>query len=57
MTIATCQPVEVIKHAEQGNLFVGSIADVAILNLYQGNFGFYDKTSYKLEGKQKFECE
>ncbi len=23
----------------------------------QGNFGFYDKTGYKVEGKQKFECE
>jgi dihydroorotase len=25
--------------------------------LRQGNFGFYDKTGYKVEGKQKFECE
>jgi dihydroorotase len=27
------------------------------LTLRQGNFGFYDKTGYKVEGKQKFECE
>jgi dihydroorotase len=23
----------------------------------EGNFGFYDKTGYKMEGKQKLECE
>jgi len=25
--------------------------------LRQGNFGFYDKTGYRMDGKQKFECE
>jgi dihydroorotase len=33
------------------------VADVAVLNLREGNFGFYDKTGYKMTGKQKFECE
>jgi dihydroorotase len=50
-------PAQVIKHEELGNISVGAIADVAILDLHQGNFGFYDKTGYKVEGKQKFECE
>lgn len=54
---STWAPAQVIKHEELGNLSVGAIADVAILNLRQGNFGFYDKTGYKVEGKQKFECE
>jgi dihydroorotase len=54
---STWTPAQVIKHEELGNLSVGAIADVAVLNLRQGNFGFYDKTGYKVEGKQKFECE
>lgn len=54
---STSEPAKVIKREELGNLSVGGIADVAILNLRQGNFGFYDKTGYKVEGKQKFECE
>lgn len=54
---STWAPAQVIKHEELGHLSVGAIADVAILDLRQGNFGFYDKTGYKVEGKQKFECE
>jgi dihydroorotase len=54
---STWAPAQVIKREELGNLSKGGIADVAILNLRQGNFGFYDKTGYKLQGKQKFECE
>jgi dihydroorotase len=54
---STWAPAQVIKHEELGNLSTGAIADIAVLSLRQGNFGFYDKTGYKLEGKQKFECE
>jgi len=54
---STWAPAQVIKHEELGNLSVGGIADVAILDLRQGNFGFYDKTGYKVNGTQKFECE
>ncbi len=54
---STWSSAQVIKREELGNLSVGGIADVAVLNLRQGNFGFYDKTGYKLEGKQKLECE
>jgi len=54
---STWAPAQVIKREELGNLSVGGIADVAIINLRQGNFGFYDKTGYKVEAKQKLECE
>ena len=54
---STWAPAQVIRHEELGNLSVGAIADVAVLDLRQGNFGFYDKTGYKLKGQQKFECE
>jgi dihydroorotase len=47
----------VIKREELGHLSVGAVADVAVLNMREGNFGFYDKTGYKMEGKKKFECE
>lgn len=32
-------------------------ADIAVLNLRQGNFGFWDRKGKKLEGTQKLECE
>ena len=54
---STWTPAQVIKHEELGNISVGAIADVAVLELMQGDFGFYDKTGYKISGKQKFECE
>ena len=54
---STWTPAQVIKREDLGNLSKGGIADIAILNLRQGNFGFYDKTGYRIEGKQKFECE
>lgn len=54
---STWAPAQVIKREELGNLSVGAIADVAILNLRQGDFGFYDKTGYKVNSKQKLECE
>jgi dihydroorotase len=36
---------------------VGAEADITILNIRKGDFGFYDKTGYKLTGKEKLECE
>jgi dihydroorotase len=54
---STWAPAQVIKHEELGHLSPGAIADIAILNLRQGNFGFYDKTGYRVEGTQKFEAE
>jgi dihydroorotase len=54
---STWAPAQAIKHEELGNLSVGAIADIALLNLRQGNFGLYDKTGLTLKAKQKFECE
>ncbi len=53
---ATWEPAQVIHREELGNISVGGIADIALLDLKQGDFGFYDKTGYKINGKQKFEC-
>lgn len=54
---STWNPAVVIKREELGNLSVGSGADVAILNIREGKFGFWDYTGYKIEGNRKFECE
>ncbi|MEO6187283.1 MAG: amidohydrolase/deacetylase family metallohydrolase [Ginsengibacter sp.] len=54
---STWEPAKVIKHEELGNLSVGSIADIAVLSLRQGKFGFRDIAGNKLAGSQKLECE
>lgn len=54
---STWTPAQVIHRENLGHLSVGAIADIAILRVREGNFGFYDKTGYKMAGKQKFECE
>ena len=56
---STWAPARAIKHEELGNLSVGSIADVAILSVRQGHFGFRDAAGKSLKGggKQKLECE
>ena len=46
-----------IKREELGHLTEGAEADIAILNIRKGNFGFYHKTGYKVNGTEKFECE
>lgn len=53
----TWTPAQAIKREELGNLSVGSVADIAILNVLKGDFGFWDRMGYKLKGNQKFECE
>ena len=54
---STWNPAQEIKHTELGNLSIGSGADIAILNLREGKFGFWDRNGYKLKGKQRLECE
>ena len=54
---ATWNPAREIKREELGNLSVGAIADVTILNLREGKFGYFDYVGYKIEGNKKLECE
>jgi len=53
----TWNPALTIHREDLGNLSVGSEADIAILKIEHGQFGFWDKTGYKVEGDQKLECE
>lgn len=54
---STWKPAQVIQRTELGHLSQGAIADIAILNLRQGNFGFFDYTGHKEKGTEKLECE
>lgn len=54
---ATWTPAQVIHREELGNLSAGAGADVAILSIRHGDFGFYDYTGFKVKGTEKFECE
>jgi dihydroorotase len=54
---STLSPAQIIKHVELGNLSVGSVADIAILNLRNGKFGLVDYTGFKIETDKKLECE
>ena len=54
---STWNPAVEIKREDLGNLSIGSDADVAILNLRDGKFGFFDYTGYKIETDKKLECE
>ena len=54
---ATNIPATVIQRPELGNLSVGAEADVAVLSIREGEFGFLDSRGRKLMGSQKIEAE
>ncbi len=54
---STWNPAREIHHDELGNLSVGSPADVAVLRLDRGHFGFTDMYGARMDGNQKFICE
>lgn len=54
---STWTPAQVIKREDLGNLSVGSVADVAVLSVRNGTFGFRDVAGNKQQGNQKLECE
>ena len=53
----TLNPSVAIHREELGTLSVGSEADIAILKLEKGKFGYWDKTGFKVEGETKLGCE
>ena len=54
---STWHPAREIHHEELGNLSVGSTADVSVLRVATGKFGFTDMYGARMDGTQKFECE
>ena len=53
----TSHPAHEIQHEELGNLTVGNPADVAVLRLEHGRFGFYDMINARQAGTEKLTCE
>ena len=54
---STWRPAQAIKRTELGHLSEGAIADVTILSVRKGKFGFRDIAGNRHEGTQKLECE
>jgi dihydroorotase len=54
---STWNPAKEIHHEELGNLSVGSPADVAVLKLETGKFGFTDMYGARMMGTKKLSCE
>ncbi|WP_273568983.1 amidohydrolase/deacetylase family metallohydrolase [Maribacter halichondriae] len=50
-------PAQTIKRKELGNLSVGTVADITLLNLRNGDFGFIDTEGKRMNGDKKLECE
>jgi dihydroorotase len=53
----TWNAAKAIKQEQLGNLSVGSIADVAVLRVEKGNFGFVDSNGARMKGMQKLVAE
>jgi dihydroorotase len=54
---STWNPAREIKQEQLGHLSVGAPADVAVLRLEKGNFGFIDGYGARLRGPEKLSCE
>src|ERR1700753_613612 len=53
----TSHPAHEIKHDELGNLSPGAVADVAVLSIQKGKFGFTDMVNTRVDGNQKLVAE
>jgi dihydroorotase len=54
---STWHPAREIHHEELGHLSVGDDADIAVLRLVQGDFGFVDSARLRMKGTQKLVAE
>ncbi len=55
--MSTWSPAQEIKRPQLGNLDVGAEADIAILRLERGRFGFVDSAGARRAGDQRLVCE
>jgi predicted amidohydrolase len=52
----TSNPARAIKQPELGNLSESSVADIAVLEIQQGKFGFLDSALTRLDATRRFRC-
>jgi dihydroorotase len=57
VTEMTWNPAHEIKQDQLGNLSVGAPADIAVLSVEHGKYGFVDMYNTKLMGTQKLICQ
>ena len=57
ITRATWNAAKSIKREDLGNLSEGAVADITILNLQKGKFGFIDAAGKKLKSSHRLEAE
>jgi dihydroorotase len=55
--MSTWNPAKEIKRPKLGNLDVGADADIAVLRVERGDFGFLDSALARRAGNQKIVCE
>jgi len=53
----TSHPAHEIKHEELGNLSEGSVADIAVLRVERGHYGFTDMQNTRVDGTEKLVAE
>ncbi len=54
---STWKPAFYIHREELGHLSEGAVADIALLSVKEGDFGFADTKGWKISGDKKLECE
>ena len=54
---STWAPSREIKREDLGHLTVGAVADVTVLRVLQGEFGFTDVNGARMKGNQKLQAE
>ncbi|MBS1799000.1 MAG: amidohydrolase/deacetylase family metallohydrolase [Acidobacteria bacterium] len=53
----TWHPAVEVQQTQLGHLSEGAIADVAVLNVHHGDYGFIDGAGAVLKGHERLECE
>jgi dihydroorotase len=54
---STWQPAREIHHEELGHLTAGSPADIVVLRMLEGDFGFVDSARRRMRGTRKLTAE
>ena len=54
---STWKPAQTIQREELGHLSEGAVADLTVLSLNEGEFGYVDASGYSLPGDKKLQAE
>jgi dihydroorotase len=54
---STWKPAQVIRRPELGHLSPGAEADIAVLDLQEGNYGFTDSGGARIQGTHNLTCQ